>query len=109
MSRLVNTSSFKEIPNALDEDLKCSIVLALQDGGRRKYHERENNYFPISLEVGKRLSFEIASSAGSDEDASSFDLEAPQIHYSSNPCIILELRCLVIFCRIYNDLVIVHH
>ncbi|GIY40581.1 hypothetical protein CDAR_49711 [Caerostris darwini] len=49
-------------------------------------------------------------SAGSDEDAlPSFDLEAPQIHYSSNPRIILELRYLVIFYRIYNDHVIVHH
>ncbi|GIX88056.1 hypothetical protein CEXT_616261 [Caerostris extrusa] len=27
MSRLGNTSSFKEIPNVLDEDLKCSIDL----------------------------------------------------------------------------------
>ncbi|GIY36504.1 hypothetical protein CEXT_521751 [Caerostris extrusa] len=94
MSRLGNTSSFKEIPNVLDEDLLAHCTCITTDGGRRKYHERENNYFPISLRSETVVVRNRFPSAGSDEDASSFDLEAPQIHYSSNPLGILELRYL---------------
>ncbi|GIX88058.1 hypothetical protein CEXT_616271 [Caerostris extrusa] len=70
MPRLSNTSSFKEIPNVLDEDLKCSIGLASQDGGPRNYHERENNYFSISWGSENGCHSKSLPSAGSDEDAS---------------------------------------
>ncbi|GIX88048.1 hypothetical protein CEXT_616221 [Caerostris extrusa] len=110
MSRLNNTSSFKEIPNVLDEDLKCSMYLHYKMAAEENTMKRKQLF---SNQLGGRKTVVVRNRFHllllMKMLLRSVDLEAPQIHYSSNPCIILELRYLVIFYRIYNDLVIVHH
>ncbi|GIX88052.1 hypothetical protein CEXT_616241 [Caerostris extrusa] len=107
MSRLGNTSSFKEIPNVLDENLSAPLYLHYKMAAEENTIKEKTIIFQSAWRSENGCRSKSLPSAGSN--LPSFDLEAPQIHYSSNPSIILELLYLVIFYRIYNDLVIVHH
>ncbi|GIY17756.1 hypothetical protein CEXT_340271 [Caerostris extrusa] len=74
MSRLGKASSFKEIPNVLVEDLKCSIVLCITRWRPKKIpRKRKTIIFQSAWRSENGCRSKSLPSVGSDEnDASSF-------------------------------------